>query len=483
MNDLIDRLHTTNIDPGSGKNDHPREECGVIGVYLTQQDAVRPTFFGLYALQHRGQESAGIAVSDGSKIKVQTAMGLVGQAFEEEDLVRLAGTLAIGHTRYSTTGSSHLRNAQPIISKGPEVELALAHNGNVINAVELKEELTGWGCTFSSSGDSEIIAHLISNAPAASWEDRIAYCMGRLQGAYSLVLMTKDSLLGVRDPLGVRPLCIGKLNGGWVLASESCALNHIGAKYVREVAPGEAVYIDSEGLQSIYTKDREGRHATCMFEYIYFARPDSLLNEKLVYSTRMAMGAELAKEHPVDADMVISVPDSATAAAVGYSQESGIPFGEGLVKNRYVGRTFIQPDQRLRSLGVQRKLNILPDLIKGKRIIVVDDSIVRGTTTPHVVGLLREGGAKEIHLRICAPPIKWPCHFGVDMATRRELIAANMTLDGIREYVGSDTLGYLSQKGLLRAVRTKKSEVCMACFTGEYPIPVQLEMDKLALEI
>lgn len=480
---MIDRLHTTNIDPGSGKNDHPREECGVIGVYLTEQDAVRPTFFGLYALQHRGQESVGIAVSDGSKIKVQTAMGLVGQAFEEEDLVRLTGTLAVGHTRYSTTGSSHLRNAQPIISKGPEIELALAHNGNVINAVALKDELTGWGCTFSSSGDSEIIAHLLTNAPATSWEDRIAYCMGRLQGAYSLVLMTKDSLLGVRDPLGVRPLCIGKLNGGWVLASESCALNHIGAKYVREVAPGEAVYIDGKGLQSIYTKDREGRHATCMFEYIYFARPDSLLNEKLVYSTRMAMGAELAKEHPVDADMVISVPDSATAAAVGYSQESGIPFGEGLVKNRYVGRTFIQPDQRLRSLGVQRKLNILPDLIKGKRIIVVDDSIVRGTTTPHVVGLLKEGGAKEIHLRICAPPIKWPCHFGVDMATRRELIAANMTLDGIREYVGSDTLGYLSQEGLLRAVGTKRNEVCMACFTGEYPIPVQLEMDKLALEI
>ena len=480
---MIDRLHTTNIDPGSGKNDHPREECGVIGVYLNEQDAVRPTFFGLYALQHRGQESAGIAVSDGAKIKVQTAMGLVGQAFEEEDLVRLTGSLALGHTRYSTTGSSQLRNAQPIISKGPEVELALAHNGNVINAVELKDELTGWGCTFSSSGDSEIIAHLLSNAPATSWKDRIAYCMGRLQGAYSLVLMTKDSLLGVRDPLGVRPLCIGKLNGGWVLASESCALNHIGAEYVREVAPGEAVYIDGKGLQSIYTKDLEGRHATCMFEYIYFARPDSLLNEKLVYSTRMAMGAELAKEHPVDADMVISVPDSATAAAVGYSQESGIPFGEGLVKNRYVGRTFIQPDQRLRSLGVQRKLNILPDLIKGKRIIVVDDSIVRGTTTPHVVGLLRKGGAKEIHLRICAPPIKWPCYFGVDMATRRELIAANMTLDGIREYVGSDTLGYLSQEGLLRAVGTKRSEVCMACFTGEYPIPVQLEMDKLALEI
>ena len=478
---MIDQVHAANI--GSGNDDHPREECGVIGVYLTAQDAVKPTFFGLYALQHRGQESVGIAVSDGAKINVQTSMGLVGQAFEEDDLQRLTGTLAVGHTRYSTTGSTHIRNAQPIISKGPQIELALAHNGNVINAVELKKELTGWGCTFSSTGDSEIIAHLISNAPATSWKDRFAYCMGRLQGAYSLVLMTKDSLLGVRDPLGVRPLCIGKLNEGWVLASESCALDHIGAEYVREVAPGEVVYIDNTGLHSIYTKDREGRHATCMFEYIYFSRPDSLLNDKLVYSTRMAMGAELAKEHPVNADMVIGVPDSATAAAVGYSQESGIPFGEGLIKNRYVGRTFIQPDQRLRSLGVQRKLNILPDLIKDKRIVVVDDSIVRGTTTPHVVGLLRRGGAKEIHLRICAPPIKWPCHFGVDMATKKELIAANMTLDGIREYVGSDTLGYLSQEGLLRAVRTKRSKVCMACFTGEYPIPVQLEMDKLALEI
>jgi amidophosphoribosyltransferase len=475
--------------PGSGaapirtEDDHPQEECGVVGVYLRAHDAVRPAFFGLYALQHRGQESVGIAVSDGKDIRLRTAMGLVGQAFDEEDLERLTGHMAVGHTRYSTTGSSLLCNAQPILSKGPEVELVLAHNGNVINAVELKEELTDWGCTFTSTGDSEIIAHLMSNAPATSWEERVAYCMRRLQGAYSLVVMTRDEILGIRDPLGVRPLCIGKLDGGWVIASETCALDHIGAKYVREVEPGEAVLIDDKGLKSIYQKEPDGRHAPCIFEYIYFARPDSLLNNKLVYTTRMAMGAELAKEHSVDADMVIGVPDSATAAAVGYSQESGIPYGEGLVKNRYVGRTFIQPDQRLRDLGVQRKLNTLPELIKGKRIVVVDDSIVRGTTTPHVVSLLRKGGAREIHLRICAPPIMWPCHFGVDMATRRELVAANMTVEEIREYTGSDTLGYLSHEGLLRAVKTNRNEVCMACFTGEYPIPVQLEMDKLALEV
>ena len=459
------------------------EACGVVGVYSRRENVARVAFFGLYALQHRGQESAGIATGDGERIRVQTVMGLVGQAFQEEDLTLLPGHIAVGHTRYSTTGSNTLSNAQPICSKNSQVELALAHNGNVINAVELKQELSDWGVSFTSSGDSEIIAHLMSHAPAASWKERIAYCMRRLEGAYSLVVMTKDELLGMRDPLGVRPLCIGKLDGGWVIASESCALDHIGAEFVREVEPGEAVLVDDDGLRTIYQREPDERQAGCVFEHIYFSRPDSVLNGKLVYSTRMAMGAELAREHPVDADMVIGIPDSATAAAVGYSQESDIPYGEGLVKNRYVGRTFILPDQRLRDLGVRRKLNPLPELIGGKRIVVVDDSIVRGTTTPHVVGLLRKGGAKEIHLRVCAPPIMWPCHFGIDLATRKELIAANMTVEEIREFVGADTLGYLSHEGLLRAVGLGKENFCMGCFTGRYPIPVQLEMDKLVLEV
>ena len=415
-------------------------------------------------------------------IRAHTEMGLVGQAFQEYDLSRLPGYISVGHTRYSTTGSSNISNAQPIISKGTGVEIALGHNGNVINAVELREELYDWGLSFESSADSEIIAHLISNAPADNWADRASYSMRRLQGAYSLVMMTKDQLVGMRDPLGVRPLCVGKLGSGWVIASESCALDHIGADYVREVDPGEAIVIDDEGLHSVYKRQLDAQLGNCIFEQIYFARPDSLLDNNLVYSSRMAMGAELAKEHPVDADVVIGVPDSATAAAVGYSQESGIPFSEGLVKNRYVGRTFILPDQRLRELGVRRKLNYLPQILEGKKVVVIDDSIVRGTTTPHVVKLLKKGGAKEIHFRICAPPIISPCHFGVDMATKDELVAAKMSIDEICDFIGADSLGYLSHQGLLRTVGGQKSQYCMGCFTGSYPIPVQLEMDKLVLE-
>lgn len=465
-------------------DDDLKEACGVVGVYSPSHSVARVVFFALYALQHRGQESSGIAASDGSVITNSTAMGLVGQAFQEEDLTDLSGHVAIGHTRYSTTGSNNINNAQPILSKSADVEIALAHNGNVINAVELKKELVDWGCEFSSTSDSEIVAHLITHAPSSDWGERIAYAMRRLEGAYSLAVMTKDALFGIRDPLGVRPLCIGKLDDGWVIASESCALDHVGAEFVREIEPGEAVMVDSEGLRTVYKKQEASESSSmCIFEHIYFARPDSILGGNLVYKSRMAMGAELAKEHPVDADIVIGVPDSATAAAVGYSQEAQIPFTEGLMKNRYVGRTFILPDQRLRDLGVRRKLNPLPDLIRDKKIVVVDDSIVRGTTTPHVVNLLRKGGATEIHLRVCAPPIMWPCHFGIDMATRKELLAANKTVEQIREYVGADSLGYLSHEGLLRAVDSDKNRFCMACFTGEYPVPVQLEMDKLILEI
>ncbi len=465
-------------------DDHPRDACGVVGVYSAGEDVARIAFFGLYALQHRGQESAGIATGDGERIRHHAAMGLVAQTFQEEDLERLTGHIAVGHTRYSTTGSSSLLNAQPILSKGPNVELALAHNGNVINAAELRRELeTEWDVTFTTGADSEVVARLISHAPASTWEERIAYAMRRLQGAYCLTIMTKDAVLGVRDPLGVRPLCLGKLDGGWAIASETCALDHIGAKYIRDIRPGEAVMIDSEGFRTIHQREPDGNHASCVFEHIYIARPDSVVDGRLVYNSRMAMGAQLAREHPVEADMVIGVPDSAIAAAVGYSQESGIPYGEGLVKNRYVGRTFILPDQRQRDLGVRRKLNPLPDLIAGKRLVVVDDSIVRGTTSPEVVSLLRKGGASEIHLRICAPPFRHPCYFGVDLPSRRQMLAANMSVEEIRRFLGSDSLGYLSHEGLVSAVEKPRNEMCMACFTGQYPIPVQLEMDKLALEV
>ena len=460
-----------------------KEACGVVAVYSPGQQASRAAFFGIHALQHRGQESAGIAASSGKNIQVKTQMGLVTQAFQEKDLTDLDGYIALGHTRYSTTGSSNIDNAQPFISKSDSVEIALGHNGNLINAVELRDELLDLDVHFQSSADSEIIAHLISHAPASSWSERIAYAMRKLNGAYSLGIMTKEEIIGVRDPLGVRPLCIGTLDDGWVIASESCALDHLGAEFVREVLPGEAVLINEEGLKSIYQKPNYDQVlGSCIFEQIYFSRPDSLLNGDLVYTSRMNMGAQLAKDFPVDADVVIGVPDSATAAAVGYSQQSGIPFSEGLVKNRYVGRTFIFPDQRLRELGVRRKFNLLPQILKDKKVIVVDDSIVRGTTTPHIVDLLRKGGAKEIHLRICAPPIISPCHFGVDMAKKSELIASNMSVEEITEHLKVDSLGFLSNDGLLKSISGERNQYCMGCFTGNYPIPIQLEMDKLVLE-
>ena len=463
--------------------DHPREECGVVGVYAPGEEASRIAFFGLFALQHRGQESAGVASSDGSSIHLHSDMGLVTQVFREEELVPLVGSMAIGHTRYSTTGSSRASNAQPFLVEGVHGELALGHNGNVVNARQLQRELKEqWGCNFTSSTDSEVIAYLLANAPGQTWEERVSYCLRTLEGAFSAVVLTRDTLMGIRDPLGVRPMCLGQLDGGWVIASESCAFDHLGATFIRELEPGEAVLIDENGLRSFVWPGVEGRRALCVFEIIYFARPDSILDKKLVYTTRKAMGAQLAKEHPVDADVVIGVPDSATAAAVGYSQEASIPYSDGLVKNQYVGRTFISPDQRMRDLGVRLKFNPLPEVVGGKRVVLVDDSIVRGTTTPHVVRLLRKAGAKEVHMRVCAPPIRHPCHLGVDMATRRELIAANKTVKEIREFIGADTLGYLSMCGLLKVVGGSGGGFCDACFTGNYPIPIQLEMDKLVLE-
>lgn len=456
------------------------ECCGVFGVYAPDEDVARLTYFALFALQHRGQESAGIATTDGKRIQLHTGMGLVSHVFNEESLSRLSGDIAIGHNRYSTRGSSRIYNAQPLLVGSGSNSIAIAHNGNIINAELLHEELSSQGYTFHTSTDTEVIADLILSAPERSWVDKIRYAMHRLQGAYSLALMTNDTLFAVRDPFGVRPLCLGAIDCGWVIASESCALDHIGANFIREIEPGEIVTINENGVES-YREEVE-RKALCIFEFIYFARPDSVINGRLLYSARLAMGEGLAEEHPVAADFVMGVPDSATAAGIGYSRRSNIPIGEGLLKNRYMGRTFIEPDQRIRDLGVKLKFNPLPELLDGKRIVVVDDSIVRGTTTPKVVKLLKKAGAKEVHMRICAPPIRYPCFFGVDMATRWELIAAHKTVPEVRDFIGADSLGYLSIEGLIKAVALPRDIFCTACFTGDYPIPVQLEMDKLALE-
>jgi len=455
------------------------EHCGVFGVYAHNIDIARLIFFALFALQHRGQESAGIAVTDSNGIKVHTGMGLVSHVFTENDLVQLQGYMGIGHNRYSTSGSSQPANIQPIIVESAGLTLALAHNGNILNAKLLRDELCERGYSFHTSTDSEVIANLILASPGKNWEEKIAYAMHRLQGAYSLTVMVQDKLIGVRDPLGVRPLCLGTIDSGWAIASESCALDHIGAQFSREIEPGEIVVIDQSGISSF--RKKSNKKALCIFEYIYFARPDSIIQGKLLYEARQAMGEMLSREHPVDADLVMGVPDSATAAGIGYSEASGIPYCEGLLKNRYVGRTFIEPDQRLRELGVQLKFNPLTHIIAGKRLVVVDDSIVRGTTTPRVVGLLRKAGVKEIHLRICAPPIRHPCFMGVDMATEWELIASRKTIPEIRDHLGVDSLGYLSIEGLLKAVGLPRDIFCLACFTGDYPIPVQMGMDKLAL--
>lgn len=456
--------------------------CGIFGIYAPGEDVARLTYFALYALQHRGQESSGIASSDGGVIRLHADMGLVSQVFDEKTLGQLAGSIAIGHNRYSTTGSSRVSNAQPLVTSSVLGEMAMGHNGNLTNAAYLRDELERQGYVFRTSTDSEVIAHLLASAPGKTLVENVKFAMGRLQGAYSLVIMTKDKLLGVRGPLGIRPLSFGPLNGSWMIASESCALEQLGMENSQEIMPGEIVLIDESGFHSFPPANPAGEKALCIFEHIYFARPDSTIGGRRLYPARLAMGAGLSREHPVDADLVIGVPDSATAAAVGYSQASGIPFAEGLLKSRYVGRTFIQPDQRLRDLGVRLKFNPIPEVLSGKRVVVVDDSIVRGTTTPRIVALLRKAGAQEVHLKICAPPIRYPCIFGIDMATRRELIAATRSVPEICRWIGADSLDYLSIDGLVEAVGLPKENFCLACFTGDYPVPIQLEMDKLSLE-
>lgn len=470
------------------EGDDLHEECGIFGVYAPGADVARITYFGLFALQHRGQESAGIAVSraDGEvPLAVHRHMGLVSQAFDEADLARLRGDLAIGHTRYSTTGSSNIANASPFLAWSSFGEIAVAHNGNLTNADHLRAELEQEGERFSASTDSEIVARLIAAAHGETIVDKLRRVMPRMLGAYSLTIITPTAIIGVRDPLGVRPLCLGRLpDGGNVIASESCALTTVGATLIRDIEPGEIVVLDGIGADGVrsYIGQESVRHAACVFELIYLARPDSAIGGQRLHLARQRMGVELAREAPAEADVVIAAPDSATPAALGYARESGIPYAEALIKNRYIGRTFIQPDQRLRELGVGLKFNALPEVFQGKRVVLVEDSIVRGTTSRPLIELLRKNGATEVHMRVHSPPMKWPCYLGVDTGRRAELIAANKSVQEICEYIGADSLAYLSEDGLTRALNIPKSEFCFACFNGNYPVSVQMEFDKLALE-
>ncbi|HYF65620.1 MAG TPA: amidophosphoribosyltransferase [Herpetosiphonaceae bacterium] len=453
-------------------NDSPHEECGVFGIYAPGEDVARLTFFGLYALQHRGQESAGIAVSDGRTINTHKEMGLVAQIFDERSLRHLKGHIGIGHTRYSTTGSSQVINAQPFTMHTLLGPLAVGHNGNLTNASALRRQLMEKGVGLMTSSDSEVATMLLAGLDGDSWAQRIDGFTSCVEGAYCLTVLTRDALYAVRDPWGLRPLCLGKIGEkGWVVASESCALDTIGAEFIREVQPGEVLQIDADGPRTI-AHHPAAKQALCLFEYIYFARPDSELQGQLIHQVRMELGRELAREAPVAADLVIGVPDSAIPAAIGFAQESGIPYGEGLIKNRYIGRTFIQPDQRLRQQGVALKLNPLRDTLEGKRVIIIDDSIVRGNTSGPIIKLLRKAGATEVHMRVSSPPIRHPCFMGVDMASQPELIAYNRTSAEICEQIGADSLAYLTMDGLLRATGRDPKGFCGACFTGEYPFPV-----------
>jgi amidophosphoribosyltransferase len=497
----MDNLEFQENDFSLHAEDRPQEECGVFGIYAPGVDVARRTFFGIFALQHRGQESAGIAVSSGAvpdgavntgdAMKLHTAMGLVSQIFSQEILETLTGNIAVGHTRYSTTGSSSACNAQPILVDSPEGQLALAHNGNLVNAAALREELENSGVEFSTSMDTEVMGRIIESCHDCTLEEALLGMMRRVQGAYSLTMMTQDTLIALRDPNGVRPLCLGQLSpeegGGYVVASETCALNVAGAKFVREIEPGEILFINKDGLESVHYKglaeEREDRPALCIFEFIYLARPDSQLMNKNVHHARRRMGELLAEQAPCDADVVIGVPDSGLPAAIGYATGSGIPYQEGLIKNRYIARTFIQPDQTQRELGVRMKLTPLEDVLNGKRVVVVEDSIVRGTTTKRIVQMIRDAGATEVHLRISSPPYKWPCFYGIDTAARKDLIAYQRSVEEIRQYNGADSLAYITMDNLIEAVGQPKTVFCRACFDGEYPIsiPQDIKFTKLVL--
>ena len=468
-------------------DDKPKEACGVFGIIASGEDVARLTFFGLYALQHRGQESCGIATFLGNKVFLHKDVGLVSQVFNEEILVKLQGDIAVGHTRYSTTDSNSVCNAQPILVSYEDIKIVVAHNGNLVNATELRDSLISEGYTFESTTDSEVMAKLIilELKNKNDFRSAVKKAFIKCKGAYSVVLGTSDGLVAVRDPDGVRPLCIGLTNKGqYVVASETCALDIIGAAYKREVAPGEVVFIskDQKLDSSLIVSEIKPHH--CIFELIYFSRPDSTFKGLSIYHFRKELGRQLARESPIDADYVISVPDSGTPAAIGFAEESRLPFSEGLIKNRYVGRTFIQPSQMLRELGIRLKLNPLRDIIAGKKIVVVDDSIVRGNTSRKIVKLLRDSGAKEVHMRISSPPVQWPCFYGIDIDSREQLIAAKNSVDEITKFIEADTLRYISHEGMIKSTGLSKDTFCTACFNGNYPIeiPKELEGAKLRYE-
>lgn len=455
------------------KADKMEEACGVFGIYAPGREVAKYAYYGIYALQHRGQESAGIAVTDGQGIKLHKQAGLVSDVFSEEVLDNLSGSIAIGHVRYATKGTGPSLNAQPLVCGYSKGSLAVAHNGNLTNADELRESLAANGAIFQSSSDCEVILSLIARYGQSSLEDSLMKAMIDLKGTYSLVLMTEDKLIGVRDPFANRPLCLGILEGNYIIASESCALDALGAEFIRDFLPGEIVTIDKSGLQS-RTFVAPNEPASCIFEYIYFARPDSNIDGINVMEARRAMGRELAKEHPVDADLVIPVPDSGIAGALGYAETLGLYFDMGLIKNRYVGRTFIKPAQRARDMAVRIKLNPVTNLVKGKKVVLLDDSIVRGTTSKKIIQMVREKGAKEVHMLVSSPPVIDACYYGIDTSDRNQLIAAQMSLEEVREKIGADSLQYLSIEGLYRALGREKG-FCTACLNRNYPIEIPKE--------
>ena len=460
---------------------HPKHYCGVFGVY-GHPNAAELTYYGLYALQHRGQESAGIVSCDGKLFRQHKGMGLVPQVFKGEELHGLIGKMAIGHTRYSTTGSSHIGNAQPLTVDCSRGQIAIAHNGNLTNAAVLREELEERGSIFQTTVDSEIVLHWLAQ-PTQNGENTLVSTIRKLEGAYSLLVMTERELIGARDPHGFRPLCIGRMdNGAYVLSSETCALELIQAQVVRDVEPGEIVSIDDNGLRSIQAFPEQEKRSFCIFEYVYFARPDSNIADQNVYKVRVNMGRELARENPLEADIVVPIPDSGNCAALGYALESGIPFEMAFVRNHYVGRSFLQPSQLIRDFNVRVKLNLITDLVKGKRVIIVDDSIVRGTTCKKRVNSLKEAGAKEVHVLVSCPPHKNPCVYGIDFPDRSKLMAANNTLDEICQYLDADSLNYLSQDGMVRATGKPKESFCMACYDGQYPVEYDASVDKHIME-
>ncbi|AOT69885.1 amidophosphoribosyltransferase [Geosporobacter ferrireducens] len=467
--------NTTNLDK-------LKEECGVIGIHAPGRGQLaRLAYFGLHALQHRGQESAGIAVNKEGSITYYKEMGLVQEVFSDDVISRLEGDITVGHVRYSTTGESYVINAQPLVVRYKGGSIALAHNGNLINAGEIRDDLEDQGVIFQTSIDSEVIANLIARYNAFGIEKAIQKTMEQIRGSYALVITYGNKLIGLRDPNGLRPLCIGKIEGGYVLSSESCAFNVLNAEFVRDVAAGEMVIIEDGQIRSIQYAGGE-KKALCSFEFVYFARPDSVLDGQSVYISRRNAGKMLAKEHPVDADVVIAVPDSGTVAAIGYAEESKIPFGEGLIKNRYVGRTFIQPDQKMRELSVRLKLNVLKENIQGKRVVLIDDSIVRGTTSGRIVEMLKNAGATEVHLRVCSPPVKYSCYFGIDTPNRKNLVGATHSIEEIRKMIGADSLGYLSIDGLLKSIDESGAGLCSACFSGDYPMEVPKTSNKYLFE-